>query len=108
MDELSRGEDIRQRHRWTEELHSESECAAASDSEALVPATGETNGMPSVESGTAVHWARRAWILLRSWFGSAVVLAVPLLLVPLPIAIGNDVRTYVRTYVCSALCNHRS
>ena len=100
MDELSRGEDIRQRQRWSEDLHSESECVSASDSEALVATTDETCGRSPVESATAVDWARRAWILLKSWFGSAVLLAVPLLLLPLPIAIENDVRPSVRGW-CS-------
>lgn len=101
MDELSRDEDIRQSWSVSEEQQSESECVTGSDSEALVPTTDETEGCgPPVKSVTAVGWARRVWSLLRSWFGSAVVLAVPLLLLPLPVAVGNDVRTqlYLQFY----------
>ena len=101
MDDLSRGETIRQRQSLSEELHSESECVTGSDSEALVPNTDETDGRgPPVKSATAVGWARRVWFLLRSWFDSAVVLAVPLLLLPLPVTVGNDVRMQLGATRC--------
>ena len=107
MGDLSRDEDIRRRQSLSEELHSESECVTGSDSETLVPTTDETDGCgPLVKSATAVGWARRVWSLLRSWLGSAVVLAVPLLLLPLPVVVGNDVRMQLRrcySLLCASL-----
>ena len=101
MGELYRDEDIRQSWSVSEELHSESEGVTGSDSEALVPNTDETDGCgPPMKSATAVGWSRRVWSLMRSWFGSAVVLAVPLLLLPLPVAVGNDVRMQLGATRC--------
>ena len=100
MDEIPRGEDIRQRQRWSEELHSESDCVTASDSEALVSAVDETGRETTSPDGSAATGgARRIWSLLRSWFGSAIVLATPLLLLPLPIVIGNSVRELLITVI---------